>query len=815
MPVGFVEIPNWDSWENQGGGIAIADLSGNGQPDLIVFQIDNPAGANRGLYRVGRDLDAQNNLAGGWGPWLEIPNWFPHQNQGGDIAVADLDNDGKLELIVFMIDNAPDQNQGYYRVGKGLDITGGVAEWGDWIAIPDWFSWENQGGGIAAADLDNDGRLELIVAMVDNGPEANRGLYRVGKSLDANGNVVGGWGPWIDVPGWLSWENQSASVTITSPNGAGEHDLIIFQIDNPVGQNQAFYKIGRAVGADGNVAGWSQWIGVPGWFSWENQGGGVAVARMNGKDRLLVSMVDNPPGENAGFYELLDLEEDPAVYGQWEELSFLSGVLAVHTALLPGGKVLFYAGSGSSAFRFESPRFGDEAQGIYTSAVWDPTVPAGPGTPNFLHPPTLRAADGRPFDLFCGGDSFLPDGRLLSAGGTLDYGPFKGRADVAVYDPQTQQWSFVKEMAHGRWYPTLVTLGNGNVLAASGLNEFGAENNTVEIYSAATDTWQVLAMPQPPQFPGVPLYGHLFLMDDGRIFFTGGRMDDGRAINACCLDISKNPVTINGIPGLTQAGMRNQSASVILPPAQDQRFMILGGGPVGKENKTDAIDNVDIIDFKAANPQFVPAAPMLLPRMHLNAVLLPDRTVFVSGGSLKQEDEPLARLQAEIYHPAENIWALAARAAVPRLYHSTAVLLADGRVVAAGGNPEGGDQDNWVPPDEQEEMRLEVYSPPYLFRGPRPQITGAPPNCTYNETIFIQSPQAANIRWVNFVKNGVTTHSFDNGQRLVGVEIVSQAGGTIGAKVTNNPNIAPPGWYMLFLVDTNGVPSVAEWIQLQ
>src|SRR4028119_2255663 len=111
-------------------------------------------------------------------------------------------------------------------------------------------------------------------------------------------------------------------------------------------------------------------------------------------------------------------------------------------------------------------------------------------------------------------------------------------------------------------------------------------------------------------------------------------------------------------------------------------------------------------------------------------------------------------------------------------------------------------------------MRLEVYSPPYLSRGPRPVISAAPQNCTYNQTITIQSPQAGSIRWVSLVRNGVMTHSFDNEQRLVDSDIVSQAGDDIQATVTDNPNLAPPGWYMLFLVDNNGVPSEAKWIQL-
>ena len=232
----------------------------------------------------------------------------------------------------------------------------------------------------------------------------------------------------------------------------------------------------------------------PPWFSWENQGGGIAVANLDDRWRLVAFMIDNPPQENAGLYELVDLEQDPATYGSWEELAFHSGVLAVHAALLPNGKVLFFAGSGSSAARFNSPIFGDEGQGIFTSVVWTPP------DNSFSHPPTLRTANQRPYDLFCGGDGFLPDGRMLSAGGTLDYNPFRGRNDTAIFDFRTEQWSFAADMAQGRWYPTLIPLGDGTILAASGLGEHGNDQpkTTLELYSPATNTWQTRqTMPTP------------------------------------------------------------------------------------------------------------------------------------------------------------------------------------------------------------------------------------------------------------------------------------------------------------------------------
>ena len=206
--------------------------------------------------------------------------------------------------------------------------------------------------------------------------------------------------------------------------------------------------------------------------------------RQQRKPAMAVLMVDNPPGQNAGYYRVLPLDTDPE----------RDGAMAPATVSLrrPGracgpaarsGKVMFFAGSGSSATRFDAADFGRWRR-VFTSVVWDPTA-APPG--NFFHPATLFAPNHRPFDFFCGGDTLLADGRLLSAGGTGHYNPFLGRNDACVFDPVTEQWTFVKSMAHGRWYPTLITLGDGRVLAATGLTEAlgNPHNKTIEIYDPA------------------------------------------------------------------------------------------------------------------------------------------------------------------------------------------------------------------------------------------------------------------------------------------------------------------------------------------
>jgi hypothetical protein len=793
----FLEVPGWGSWENQGGGAAVADLDGDGRPELIVFRLDNAKERNRGFYRVGRTLAQTGAVGGGWGPWLEVPGWFSWQNQGSDIAVADLDGDGRPELVVFQVDNATGQNRGVYRVGRTLneagEVTGG---WGPWVDVPDWWSWENQGAAVAVADLDGNGRPDLIVLRVDNPVGANGAYYRVGRGLDRNGTVTGGWGPWINIPDWTFHENQGAGIACADLDGDGRPELVVFAVDNPAGGNRGLYQIGWNVSPAGVVTqGWSDWTALTGWSFWENQGAGIALADIAGTGRpeLVVSVVDAPAGANRGFYRVLDLavDRDAAPQrGVWRLENENSRSLAVHAAALHTNEVLFFSGSSNN--------------------------PANVGTPNrgvrWNHQTHTLTDAAVPVDMFCAGHALLADGRLLVAGGTKEYNtghPFFGLKDTWVFQPQPPKWTRFPDMAEGRWYPTLVTLRDGRVAAFSGLRGDGQLNLVPEIWDGAHWTKlpdQAKWSATPPGLSRrIPMYAHLFLLADGRLFYSGACYGGNQELTPCLLDLSAHSFT--AVPGLAtheEQNHRNQAASVLLPPVQDQRVMLIGGGAPADHHTSEALDKVNIADLKAAAPKYAPAAPLHKARMHHVAVLLPDRTVLVAGGSRMEESRPQAAREAEIYDPVAKTWTLGARARVTRLYHSVAALLPDGTVITAGSNPERGD----------EEYRLERYYPPYLFRGPRPVIEAVPAVLHRGESVTITCAQAATVKWVNLTRAGTSTHCLDADQRLVDVPFVHTSDTTLTATVPTSAGVAPPGYYMLTVTDTAGVPSIARWTQL-
>jgi hypothetical protein len=303
------------------------------------------------------------------------------------------------------------------------------------------------------------------------------------------------------------------------------------------------------------------------------------------------------------------------------------------------------------------------------------------------------------------------------------------------------------------------------------------------------------------------MYAHLFLLRDGGLFFSGATYGGNEGLAPCFIDLVAHAFT--EVPGLAtqeEQSHRNQAGSVLLPPAQDQRVMLIGGGAAhaGAHHAMAAIDDVNIVDLSANPVAYRATTPLHQARMHHVPVLLPDRTVLVVGGSRMDESRELATPEAEIFDPGTETWLEGSKARVLRLYHSVAVLLPDGTVITAGSNPARGDED----------YRLERYYPPYLFRGLRPVIDDAPDAVRYGDVLTITCGQAANIEWVNLIRASTTTHCLNSDQRLVDVPFTVIGANTLQATVTTEANLAPPGPYMLFVTDNAGVPSVARWVRV-
>jgi hypothetical protein len=465
------------------------------------------------------------------------------------------------------------------------------------------------------------------------------------------------------------------------------------------------------------------------------------------------------------------LKAQAGTQGQWRTSINQLQINPVHMALMNNGQVLIVSGSGNVA-----------TETNFRSAVWTPATE------------TFQSRPVTAWDMFCNGMVVLHDGRVLINGGNLKYDPFWGEPKNAVYDPATGVFTDIQNMAHGRWYPTVTTLGDGSVMTFSGLSETGGTNSAVEIYTVGAG-WS-------PEFQAgwtPPLYPRMHLSTDGRVFYSGSTRSS-RFFNPTTR-------TWSAIVATTQyTGTRTYGTSVLLPltPANGYRprVMIFGGG-------NPATPTTEIIDLSAATPQWAFGPSMSQPRIQMNATILPNGKILATGGSRNDEDAVTASLNAELYDPITNTFSSAGANAFPRLYHSNALLLPDATVVLMGGNPQRGNY----------ERRVEIYSPAYLFESDgtpaaRPTITGVTPGTVnYGAAFQVQTPNAADIASVVLVRPGTPTHAFDMEQRLVGLSY------TIGSGVLNvtsppNGNIAPPGYYMLFVLNSAGVPSVARFVRL-
>lgn len=479
----------------------------------------------------------------------------------------------------------------------------------------------------------------------------------------------------------------------------------------------------------------------------------------------------------------------PHIQGVWRTLPYLMPINPISATLLHTGKVLIVAGSENDASNNSK---GSES---YRNAIWDPTDPTANGI-------SVREIE---YDVFCSGTAALPDGRPLVIGGTSDYS-FTGDNRASFFDPATTQFAQSQSMVNGRWYGSATTLGDGRVVAFSGLNLSGGTNNTTEIYdlqNAGAGWSSPVTAPFSP-----PLYPRMYLLPNGHVFYTGQGSGSNNA-SSWIFD----PLGGSWAQSAATTINRTYGSSVLLPllpPNYTPKVINFGGG-------SPATASTEIIDLSAASPSWKVGPNMSTGRIQMNAIILPNGKVLAEGGSLNNESPDTPGKRADIYDPVTNTMSSGGSAAYSRLYHSTALLLPDATVMSMGSNP--GSRGSYEP-------AIEIYTPPYLFDANdnpitnRPTITSVTPGVLgYNATFYVNYTSASPISSAVLVRPGSVTHAFDMDERMIGLcgpapQPACAGSGSLNLTTPPNGNIAPPGYYMLFLLDSAGVPSVAQFIQL-
>ncbi|MGO9598830.1 MAG: galactose oxidase-like domain-containing protein [Isosphaeraceae bacterium] len=493
---------------------------------------------------------------------------------------------------------------------------------------------------------------------------------------------------------------------------------------------------------------------------------------------------------------------NPAVAGSWTPAvpfkppGAKQPYIAIHMSVLPNGDVLAWPHDYNYFLRTHHAA-------PYTPGImlWNPT------TNQYVPLPVLKS------NIFCSGSTFLPNGDLIVLGG---HGPAAipvsglqthyGNDHAEIFDFRTDTWYAGPNMGEGRYYGSAITLGDGQVITVAGYNEDGGNNPTIQLYTQGQG-WQTLSTATTEYWP--EWYPNIYQLSNGLVFAA----NPGRS--TYLIDPTGTGSIWAGPP--MNYPRRYEGTSVMY--AQDQIISIGGdsapGQPPTGGTSRQITNTAEIINLDSPNPTWQYTGSMHFSREYANATLLPDGTVLVTGGTSQQDDNNGNALRgavyaAELWNPSTGQWSLMSSMSVPRLYHSTAILLPDARVlVAGGGEPESTGEANGTT-----HQNMQIFSPPYLFRGPQPVIGSAPASASYGQTIPVTSPDAASITKINLIRNGSVTHSFNMTQKIVSVSFDRAADGTLELHMPTNPNDAPPGPYMIFLLNSLGVPSKAAMMML-
>jgi len=518
---------------------------------------------------------------------------------------------------------------------------------------------------------------------------------------------------------------------------------------------------------------------------------------------------------------------NPSTCGQWSATTSWP-IEAVHAHLLPTTppKVLVWTWPTPAPSPTPSPTPTPNVK------LWDPKA----GT--FSDPAPL------PDRLICSGHAFLSDGTLLVTGGHVT--SYEGLNTTYIYNPKNNSWmTGLPKMYGGRWYPTTTALpggSNGDALVISGQISGGANKGS---YNETPQVWQAGA-------PGawvrnlstlfLPYYPYMFVEPTSGYVFLAGPVKLTRYLNTSA-NFSSTGTNWEAFPNNSGSiyGQRNWGSAVMYAPG---KVLIMGGGGTittkngtGPCNFYDAgctapTNTAEFIDLTSGSPQWTnTTTSMANPRKLHNATLLPNGNVFVSGGTQSGTCGPLQACEykvpasvCEVWTPplpgqsGQGTWSLRASLPTYRGYHSIALLLPDGRVLSAGG-------EHGTSPPGFQQTSAEIYSPEYLFKDMRPTISSVSSSVSqkstygstiipYNKTFTISTSNLTGTPRVTMLALGSVTHGFNMGQRFIELQITANSGTSLTVMSPANSKFAPPGYYMLFVLNDTGVPSVATFIQL-